>query len=143
MKTQFIKIFQIKQYSEAEIDRFLLQLKAHVLSLDPNYYVKLFAGRHYPNRTLSQNSYYWLLMTIYGDHIGLTKKEADGWWKSELMPTREVTNQKTGEVRHIPIGTSEMTTQELTNYIEKIKEQAMIQDNIYLPNPGEAIQMSL
>lgn len=143
MKTQYLKIFQLKQYSEQDIDRFLLQLKTHILSLDPSFYIKLFAGRHYPGRTIPQNSYYWVLMTIYGDYVGMTKKEADAWWKGELKPTKPVTNTKTGEVRLVPISTSDMTTQELNNYIEKIKEQAMIQDNIYLPDPGEAIQLTL
>ena len=82
-------------------------------------------------------------MTIYGDYVGMTKKESDAWWKGELKPTKPVTNTKTGEVRLVPISTSDMTTQELNNYIEKIKEQAMIQDNIYLPDPGEAIQLTL
>ncbi len=143
MKNQYLKIFPKNQYNESDIDTFLAAIKKHVMEMDPTYIVKLFAGRHYPKRTLPQNSYYWVLMTIYGDHIGLTQKEADGWWKAELKPTRMVTNTLTGEARLIPIGTSEMTTQEMEAYIEKIKEQAMIQDNVYLPNPGEAIQMSL
>lgn len=143
MKNQYLKIFQKGQFQETEIDRFLASAKEFILGMDPSWTVKLFAARHYPKRTLPQNSYYWVLMTIYGDYVGMTKKEADAWWKTELKPMRQVINTKSGEARMVLISTSDMTTQELTNYIEEIKREAMIQDNIYLPEPGEAIKMAI
>jgi len=143
MKNQYLKIFQKGQFQETEIDRFLASAKEFILGMEPSWTVKLFAARHYPKRTLPQNSYYWVLMTIYGDYVGMTKKEADAWWKTELKPMRQVINTKSGEARMVLISTSDMTTQELTNYIEEIKREAMIQDNIYLPEPGEAIKMAI
>lgn len=143
MKNQYLKIFQKGQFQETEIDRFLASAKEFILGMDPSWTVKLFAARYYPKRTLPQNSYYWVLMTIYGDCTGMTKKQADAWWKTELKPMRQVINTKSGEARMVLISTSDMTTQELTNYIEEIKREAMIQDNIYLPEPGEAIKMAI
>ena len=137
------KIIRKNQLSEFDFEIIIKKFKEYVDNCGPSDFIKFTIGKNYPKRSLPTNDYYWVLMTIYGDVTGMTKKQADAWWLSELKPTEAVTNTKTGEVRLIPLSTSRMNTQQMSNYIEEIKREAMIQDGIYLPEPGEAIKMEL
>lgn len=84
----------------------------------------------HPKRTIPQNSYLHLLLSMYGLHFGLTLEEAKQDVKVELGYTYE----KNGKT--YLKSTAEMNTKELTDFIEKFRTLSATMGK-YLPMPNE------
>ena len=94
-------------------------------------------------RSHNQNSYYWgCVIPLMQD--GLT----DSGWNELNTPSKvheflleqftrkELVNHKTGEVKSIRVGSSELTTTEFNTYIEMIQHYASEYLGIIVPNPN-------
>lgn len=81
-------------------------------------------------RTLSQNAYYWaVVVAIPADHFGYTPKEMHEAFKLQFL--RLEVQGKPPTVR----STSNMTTLEMSEYIETIRRWLAAEYEIIIPDP--------
>lgn len=84
-------------------------------------------------RSYSQNAYYWVLMTILGEHIGYLPDEMHDCCKMKFLRKNEGTGVDT------TISTTRLNKTEFGEYIEKIKIWAALGEDIPsidLPEPN-------
>lgn len=93
------------------------------------------------NKTSPQNKYFWVLMTILGNEIGMTKEQAHDIMCYKFLLEEEV-NEKTGETFQRIRGTSELSKAEMMHFIDQIIVYCADQLHIVLPSPGEVIKMN-
>ena len=87
-----------------------------------------------PTRTLSANSLFHVWIAIFADHIGETSREAcKRDVKRELLGQKICKNVFTGTLEYDDYKTSEMTTAELADFMNKFKIWANTEYNCYLP----------
>ena len=81
-------------------------------------------------RTLSQNNYYWALLTIVAEDLGYNPEEVHTTFKSMFLTDRS---------KKIPLvrSTTALNTLEFSQYIEKIKVFCFQDLNISLPAPED------
>jgi hypothetical protein len=84
------------------------------------------------NRTISQNSYYWLILTFIGDQVGEDPEVLHNTFKAMFLK---------GQGKKFPIvrSTTSLDTIEFVEYIEKIARK-MTEYGIALPEPDEVYQ---
>lgn len=93
-----------------------------------------------PNRTLSQNSYFYLLLSWFASETGYSVEEV----KIDIFKRlcnrdifeREKTNKK-GKIIKTLRSSSELSTGEMTLAIERFRNYSSAQAGIYLPSPNE------
>jgi hypothetical protein len=102
-----------------------------------NYFAKLIEGKKrfelkilHPKRSLPQNSYLHSLFSLYGLFFGGTIEEV----KTDIKIDLGYIYAKNG--RNYLKHTSDMTTKELTNFIEKFRNLSASRGK-YLPAPNE------
>jgi hypothetical protein len=81
-------------------------------------------------RSVSANSYYWVILTAIAAHTGETKERLHDWYNLEF--NSEEFNGKT-----IPRSTKELDTQEMSILIKKIKTHAHDFYGVYIPEAGD------
>jgi hypothetical protein len=84
-----------------------------------------------PKRTIPQNSYLHVLISLWGIHHGYLLEEAKQVIKEQLGYTYE----KKGRIFYMP--TSKMKTGELTIFIDKFRDWSNITCEFYLPTSTE------
>lgn len=95
----------------------------------------------HPPRSISQNSYLHLLISIYALEYGESAKYIkEEFFKKEV--NRDLfffvyTNRKTGEIRDEWKSTKDLNTAEMTMAIERFRNYVMKQSGFYLPTPAE------
>lgn len=91
-------------------------------------------------RTLRQNRTIHMWFSVISDEIGYTNKEdCKRDVKRVVLGLKPCQNRLTGEIVQEDYRTSEMTIQELSSFMEKMKIWAEIELGIYLPmfsDPG-------
>lgn len=91
-------------------------------------------------RTSEQNNLLHLWLSVIADELGYTDKEAcKRDVKRTLLGTKEDVNRITGEIQNVDYRTSDMTTSELSSFMDKMKAWAATDLGIYLPywkDPG-------
>lgn len=93
-----------------------------------------------PNRTLSQNRYFYLLLSWFASETGYSVEEV----KIDIFKRlcnrdifeREKTNKK-GKIIKTLRSSSELSTGETTLAIERFRNYSSAQAGIYLPSPNE------
>jgi|GEM_PF-3485061 len=94
------------------------------------------------NRTNQQNRYFWLVLTMIGDEIGMHKDEV-----KEIMAFRylrfETANEKTGEIYERVKSTKELSKLEFISFLDNVIMFASTELGMRIPSPGEAIKMDL
>lgn len=89
-------------------------------------------------RTLNQNALFHLWVQVVADHVGYTSFEnCKRDIKRTLIGTKEDVNQITGEIQQVDYKTSEMTTSELSSFMDKMKIWAESDLGCYLPYFGD------
>ena len=92
-------------------------------------------------RSISQNSYQHLLFSYYALEYGETIEYVKQYiYKQVINPDifiTEYVNKKTEEVRERVRSTSELSTKETTDAIERFKNYAVKEAGIYLPSPSD------
>lgn len=91
--------------------------------------VELVIYRKRKNRTLKQNSYYWLCMEFLAEELGEDPNELHSTFKAMFLVDRS---------KKLPIvkSTTTLNSLEMTEYIEKIR-RAMANLGIKMPNPED------
>ena len=92
-------------------------------------------------RSLSQNSYFHLLVNIYALEYG----ETANYIKQELFKKvinsdifqTEYVNKKTGEVRYDWLSSKDLDSKEMTICIDRFRDYASKEAGIYLPEPND------
>ena len=111
--------------------------KVYHLENAKKYFEKLIEGKKrfelkilYPTRSLPQNSYLHLLLSIYGLNFGLTIEEA----KTDIKRDLGYFYEKNGHryLKH----TSEMDSKELSDFIDKFRTLSSTR-GLYLPEANE------
>jgi len=87
-------------------------------------------------RTLSQNNYYWLYLTIVARETGNDAEDLHEFFKSKLLPRKMIKiHGKKGEYDFQKTkSTTKLSKADFGEYLEKIS--AMV--NIEMPNPRDA-----
>lgn len=81
------------------------------------------------SRSLRQNAYYWLILTLLGKELGYTPEEMHDTFKAKFL-------YKLDHGLKIPQSTTSLDIVEFIEYLEKIIAIA-IELNITLPRPDE------
>lgn len=97
-------------------------------------------------RSLSQNSYLHLILSVYALETGLdlecTKQQI---FKSIVNPEtfkREAVNEKTGEVIEYYRSSAKLDKSEMTLCIDRFRHHASSELGIYLPEPSDLVAIS-
>ena len=95
----------------------------------------------HPVRSNQQNRYLHVLLGYFAAEYGEQMDYIKQVFFKELINTdifkSEYTNSKTGEVREDWRSTSDLDTKELTEAIDRFRDYASKEANIYLPEPDE------
>ena len=93
-------------------------------------------------RTLDQNAYLWVLFTISGGELGYTKDDMHDLCV-HLVPDfekyfrKELKNNRTGEITIVPVGTSRLNKDEMSEFITDFRNFMRDRFNIHLPTAEE------
>lgn len=94
-------------------------------------------------RSLNQNSYMWgVVYNTISNYTGMTPREVHEFCKLEFnFGFKEVLNKNTGELKELryPKSTTDLSTMDMENYLEAIRRYFMIEFNLYIPLPNEAL----
>ena len=89
-------------------------------------------------RTLSQSALFHLWVQVIANHVGYTSLEnCKRDIKRTLLGTREEVSRITGEIQQVDYKTSEMSTVELSSFMDKMKIWAQSELGCYLPYFGD------
>lgn len=86
------------------------------------------------DRTKSQNSLMWMWLGIISNDTGESPENLHNIFKLRFLGTEKI--QSMGYSIEIPKSTTKLTTQEFTDYLDKIEGLAMSID-IRLPHPAD------
>jgi hypothetical protein len=92
------------------------------------------------HRSVQQNRYYWLIVTMLSDHTGFTKDELHAILKSKFLRTEKASEQS-GLIYEYIKSTTELTTVEYMDYLESVRQFAVEEFDIQLPEPNEQLQV--
>lgn len=91
--------------------------------------------KHVRNRTLPQNSYYWgVVLKLISDSTGFTVEECHQVFKIKFLTYRKTYKNK--EYSFVK-STTKLSTLEMTEYIDKIKDFASSELSVYIPDADE------
>lgn len=97
--------------------------------------VKLEVKRYFKKRSLKQNDYYHgKIVQMLSDFLGYEPDEMHNTLKAKFNSKPEIVRGK--EVNRV-MSTASLTTDEFTNYMDRIKRWASIEFNLYIPDPNE------
>lgn len=86
------------------------------------------------SRNLEQNALFHLWMQVLADELGyLSLEDVKRDIKRQILGTKEVVNQITGELTFEDVKTSRMTMKQMATFMDKVKIWALTEMNIYLP----------
>lgn len=89
-----------------------------------------------PKRSSSQNRYWHgVVVPLFAEHCGYEFNEMKDALALKLLP-KEVLDMDTGEVRIVPGHTSDLSTKDFKELIERAQRLGAEMD-IYIPDPGE------
>ena len=92
------------------------------------------------DRTTSQNKLMWLWLGIISNDTGESPENLHNIFKLRFLGTEKI--QSMGYSIEIPKSTTKLTTQEFTDYLDKIEGLALSID-IRLPHPDELYRESM
>lgn len=104
----------------------------HIQSLDGVYRVTI--DKYKKDRTKAQNSLMWMWLGIISNDTGESPENLHEIFKLRFLGTEKI--QSMGYSIEIPKSTTKLTTQEFTDYLDKIEGLALSID-IRLPHPQD------
>lgn len=102
--------------------------------------IEIIIHRKKKHRSVQQNRYYWMAVTMLSDHTGFTKDEMHSVLKTKFLKTEKV-NENTGVIYEYVKSTTELTTTEFMDYVADIQRFASEEFDIFIPDPGEQIEV--
>lgn len=85
-------------------------------------------------RSLSQNAYYWVILRIISQDTGMNEDEIHSAMKMKFLRRNYVREDKKLETVR---STTSLSTQEFSEYIDRVKEFALDFFQIIIPNPED------
>ena len=104
----------------------------HIQSLDGVWDVEI--KKHVKSRTRAQNRLLWLWLGIISNDTGESPESLHEIFKLRFLGTEKI--QSMGYSIEIPKSTTKLTTQEFTEYLDKI-DVLMRSIDIHLPHPQD------
>ncbi len=104
----------------------------HIQSLDGVYRVTI--KKYKKDRSYAQNRLMWMWLGIISNDTGESPENLHEIFKLKFLGTEKI--QSLGYNIEIPKSTTRLTTQEFTDYLDKIEALAM-SINIRLPHPQD------
>mgnify|MGYP002132962240 CR=1 FL=1 len=105
--------------------------------------------KKFTKRSNNQNSFYWVVLIpiiaeLLYDSTGhfFSEEETHDVLKSNCN-YKEIVSESTGEFTKIPLSTTELTTLEFMQYIEKVEHFVFNYFNVTLPKPNEQLNLEL
>lgn len=92
-------------------------------------------------RSVQQNRYYWLIVTMLSEHTGFTKDEMHSVLKTKFLKTEKV-HEDSGLIFEYVRSTTELTTTEYEDYLESVRRFAAEDFGIELPMPNEQLELT-
>ncbi|HNC13938.1 MAG TPA: hypothetical protein PLF59_19310, partial [Cyclobacteriaceae bacterium] len=102
--------------------------------------IEITVRRKKKHRSVQQNRYYWLVVTILSDYTGFTKDEMHSILRSKFLRAEKV-NEDTGVVYEYVKSTTELTTVEYEDYLDDVRRFAAQEFNMTVPMPNEQIEV--
>lgn len=109
---------------------------AYLQRLSPAKEYDVTVSIHRRNRTIPQNSLYWLHVACIADETGSDRNEVHAELKRLYLPSESVTGMY-GETVVRPVSTTKLDTAQFSAYIEKVVAFAASTLGIILPMPGD------
>lgn len=109
---------------------------AYLQRLSPAKEYDVTVSIHRRNRTIPQNSLYWLHVACIADETGSDRDEVHAELKRLYLPSETVTGMY-GETIVRPVSTTKLDTAQFSAYIEKVVAFASSTLGIILPMPGD------
>lgn len=99
--------------------------------------IKIDVDGIYPNRSMPQNRYLHMIIGMYAEHLGMTAKHLkDDLQKRYTLVEEQIID---GKLHCIVESTAKMTSRRLEEFTEQIRREAIMEHNLYLPEPNELI----
>lgn len=98
--------------------------------------IEIIIHRKKKHRSVQQNRYYWMIITMISDHTGFTKDEIHAILKSRFLKAEKV-HEQSGVVMEYVKSTTELTTMEYEEYLESVRRFAAENFDLYVPEPNE------
>ena len=100
------------------------------------------------NRSNPQNSYYWgavvpICREILKDMGYLFTNEHTHEFLKANFNTAPLVNEKTGEALHVPLTTTDLTTVQFEEYMERVRAWAWDFASVTIPLPGEQVGLDM
>lgn len=100
--------------------------------------VDLIIRKHKKYRSIYQNRYYWMIITMIGNDIGNTKDEMHDILKFKFLKAEKV-DENTGEIFPYIRDSSDLSTVEFEDYLSEIRKFAAEYLHMNIPLPNEQI----
>ena len=114
--------------NEAERSGVLTKIRA--LDITKKHIVVI--KRYRKSRTVNQNKLLWMWYNLIADELGYKSEDIHEYYKAQFLTTINI--EILGRSCFVPKSTTDLTTEEFGNYLEKIHNHAL-QINIYCPWP--------
>jgi hypothetical protein len=141
MKEFFIEIVEGKKdSSENEIKGEALLLRAYRRLKKGRYRCQLYSTN---KRSLNQNSYVHCVFNLArialynGGYKHITTMEAAKWWFKERHLKAEAVNEVTGEVYQFIRRTRDLSKDEMSSFIDTVRDECLEFLGTYIPTPDE------
>lgn len=117
------------------------KLKADLKNHFAGRSVEILIHRKKKHRSVQQNRYYWLIVTMLSEHTGFTREELHQILKQRFLKTEKV-HEDTGAIYEYTRSTTELTTIEYEDYLESVRRFAAEDFQMTLPLPNEQLQFT-
>lgn len=88
------------------------------------------------SRSIVQNNYYWLILTMLQDDNGTDKDDLHIYFRSKFL---HATKEINGELVEYTKSTTQLSTMDMEDYLSKIRIFASVELGCFLPLPNETI----
>lgn len=118
------------QFTPAQLDT----IRVHLERYNGKAVVVSFA-KPKSTRSLKQNAYLWgVVYQFIAAHTGMSTEDVHDWCKDEFLPRRFVT--LAGKEKEIRKTTTELTTGEFNEFVERVTAWAAQELGVSVPEPG-------
>lgn len=115
-----------------------IKLKKEVTSFFSGQSIEIIIRRKKKHRSVQQNRYYWLIVTMMAEHTGFTKDEMHSILRYKFLKSERV-NDNTGIVYEYVKSTTELSTIEYEEYLEHVRSFGVDELDLRIPMPNEQI----
>lgn len=129
----------IFKFKEEEIESAIEKIRQFVDEREGEFVIEIAKNRS--QRSLSQNSFWWIICTLVGTEMGITKEAAHKLLC--LENNAEVIKFPNGNIKLIPRETKVLTTTEMAQLITKAMVWAQQELNLNIKTPDEYKQEEL